>query len=1071
MRLPNLSTADNLTETMLRLDRRRMELENQVSNGQKITLPEDDGMRMGRVIKLDAEKSTLSQYRRNASHATEYLNASHLNLDKLREVTVRAQEIARVAGSGLNGPAMETYGFEVNQLIEEALNRVNSTHRKRALFAGTETKPNFGSTEVKLGKRFQKTIALSGNYVGSANADGKWEMAQGDKLTFRINGDDYVFTTNAAGVTTETAAKALAGFINSDDVTYANAPMLSTSEYSIHRGARDPKLRDPEIKAEARATANGDLVLVGGVGKDFGVNAVYETKYDPNYYFPQATKAKLDEKARELFNKVPAELSSAEYDKLSQVEKDKVSGLVFNDPWKRDLNVASAKIDGASKAKVVHPTDWKRLSAYDYGDLVRHDGKIWRSRIDANWNHKPGETDVKIWEEVPDGYDVPREDWNLTVSNTERREYWMAPDGKMYDLKSDAEASARTIIIEQGQVATPAELQKEVERLVKRVTLSVANFDAKGSESNAAHVSFDPRNQEYFLGSAGKTGNVVSGVFLKGAFKRDVAPALGNPDEANDAHKPGEVILREGRYYLALQNIGKGQNVAAWQYLTHDFPPDGAVKLEAGKPATLRKGDYLQDQVSGKYYVASKDLAVPSSGISSAMLQLKELVEVTQGSDGTVLLLGEKLPVEGGESTFVRGRPLSLRKGGFIHNPENGQFYVANEDLTLDATQSASFDPTQSTSLKLVSAHITNQGVDWSAGKTYDKGQIVHYNGKYYQALQSNWNNVSFNPDTASEYVVRPSDEYVHDKVTGDKVANNAWLPVEKPLGHVLKFQVEHEEAPIVTFPDAGSGGTTAKARVIVDADGHVAGMQLLDPGRYFTGSSADKQILPPGFETASIKLADGRVMDVKILWRQDASDPGPWKISGFDFGTREMLSGVPVGAAKGDVYSFATGSGTFLERRDADGNVADLAYNGSDKNAEFYVGHESKISSLLDAKKGGTSELGSIVSSLVDLREALRNAKPSAYTEEIEAANQKLISLEEKVVDKMGELSSKMVRLETVQSHDEDYFMEIDRRVARDLDVDVSEAIMRLMRASTAYQASLQVGAQMMNTSLLNFI
>ena len=74
-------------------------------------------------------------------------------------------------------------------------------------------------------------------------------------------------------------------------------------------------------------------------------------------------------------------------------------------------------------------------------------------------------------------------------------------------------------------------------------------------------------------------------------------------------------------------------------------------------------------------------------------------------------------------------------------------------------------------------------------------------------------------------------------------------------------------------------------------------------------------------------------------------------------------------------------------------------------------------------------------------------------------------------MVDKMGELSAKMVRMETVQSHDEDYYMEIDQRVSRDLDVDMSEAIMRLMRASTAYQASLQVGAQLINTSLLNYL
>ena len=216
MRIPNLSTAENITETIRRMDQRRLELEQQVSSGQKITLPEDDGMRMGRLIKLDTEKSTLTQYRRNASYATEYLNAGHLNLDKLREVTVRAQEIARVAGSGLNASAMETYGYEVDQLLEEALNRVNSTHRKRALFGGTGTTSGFQSSEVQLGKRFQKTLSFVDNYVGSSNPDGKRELSQGDEIWVNANGHEYVLKAKTAGFTTELAAAAIAEAINND---------------------------------------------------------------------------------------------------------------------------------------------------------------------------------------------------------------------------------------------------------------------------------------------------------------------------------------------------------------------------------------------------------------------------------------------------------------------------------------------------------------------------------------------------------------------------------------------------------------------------------------------------------------------------------------------------------------------------------------------------------------------------------------------------------------------------------------------------------------------------------------
>ena len=42
-----------------------------------------------------------------------------------------------------------------------------------------------------------------------------------------------------------------------------------------------------------------------------------------------------------------------------------------------------------------------------------------------------------------------------------------------------------------------------------------------------------------------------------------------------------------------------------------------------------------------------------------------------------------------------------------------------------------------------------------------------------------------------------------------------------------------------------------------------------------------------------------------------------------------------------------------------------------------------------------------------------------------------------------MGELTASMVRMETVKAHDEDYFMQLDQRISRDLDVDLSETIM----------------------------
>ena len=124
-----------------------------------------------------------------------------------------------------------------------------------------------------------------------------------------------------------------------------------------------------------------------------------------------------------------------------------------------------------------------------------------------------------------------------------------------------------------------------------------------------------------------------------------------------------------------------------------------------------------------------------------------------------------------------------------------------------------------------------------------------------------------------------------------------------------------------------------------------------------------------------------------------------------------------------------------------------------------------------MNASNGGTSELVTSLSSLIELRECLLNPNFSERGELTQIAGKELIEQENSLIDKIGELSSVMVRMDTVRAHDEEYFLEIDKRLSSDLDVDLSEAIMQLTRVSTAYQAAMQVGAQLLNTSLLNYL
>ena len=96
MRIPDLNRSDSITRTIRDLESQRLKLDKQISTGQKISLPEDDGMRIGRVIQLDSEKGKLAQYQRNASYATEFINSGY---DFNISVVAPSQSKIKVVGS------------------------------------------------------------------------------------------------------------------------------------------------------------------------------------------------------------------------------------------------------------------------------------------------------------------------------------------------------------------------------------------------------------------------------------------------------------------------------------------------------------------------------------------------------------------------------------------------------------------------------------------------------------------------------------------------------------------------------------------------------------------------------------------------------------------------------------------------------------------------------------------------------------------------------------------------------------------------------------------------------------
>jgi len=1475
MRLPNLSSSNAITSKIRDLDQQRFQMDRQITSGQKLRLPEDDGMRLGRVLRLETQKGQLTQYQRNASYADEFLNAGHLNLDKLTELNQRAQEIARSAGSSLNGPAMETYGHEINQLIEEALNRINATHRKQALFGGTKLKPKFSNTDVQRGKGETKTFSF--NEISQPGADGKRRMGFGDEIIFALNGREYVLQSKVDGLGTDDVAAKVSDLINNDSDVLKDSLSYETSQYKafVRGSASSSSVYNPSVDLKASVSASGEVVVTGAVGKSFEASSTLLTHWDPNFYLPEQFDQKLKqetasrypgveygdlsqtEKAivQEAVKGVPANLAqsldaeaakqfaNATYSSLTNTQQLEVYKSVVKNNWSRDLTVVNKLTDGSSGLSTSHSDPWKRLTIYQQGDVVRFGDKVYESLDSHNVNHDPANSGTSYWRELNSGYNTEREDWKLEVTGSENRYYWIAPDGKLFDDQASATTYAQNLLysakkVEYTLLDDPsttanegiAQLNLDVANNVRQIAIPVNEFSVQGSENDGT-VFFDPDAMDYRLVASSKDGSIIQGPYIKGnlqLFKpgdtgiqakdvvlhegryflvenpagvdkdnlakivesfppsgtvvtysgqmqqvdpakattnlsagqyildpttnqhyvanqkiayspqdlqaaitnaNSVATALGNqsqsismpvvasafsaygssPYSAGDIISPdglvtkvatnrmrgsfdpkkvynadtsitgvdpqtgttpllphvvyggtdasgkgtyfqfnqnhrgewqsgqavsgSETVYREGKLWSANGSLSSAQNIEAnfsanwtslgsqpttqsllaansvsdvssiveneaktvynasiatnyFQETVFNSAPIAGLDKVANGPAnvTASRGQYLHDTTSGEYFLAKDDVTIDLSlqTITAGDLENNSslnLVALTERSDGNVYLLGDDLPTEGKETSYFANRALNVLSGDFIYDPATKDYYVAKTNVNKPAewagsipfssgdlvkrpsngllysaktnlngsqnteanfstnwelastwvegvalksgdtvykdgnlyTANQSLTATENTAANLANStywtpsvgvpdftlpvndtdvspyfarigsvngngpHASNQGDDWRPTRTYDYGQIVHYQGSYYRSLAYAFNNkISATADGVTQDVlITPGDAMIPSAnalFPNAMVANDKWVKIEEPLNHVMKFRVDNSLKPTVSIKSAGSSGEDAKAEAVVDAYGQVVGLKVLDPGRYFFGTSLGGA-LPPDFQLATVVLPNGEEMQVEILWGQNSKDPGPYVVSGFNIAQSSPVSGASAKAQTGDVFSFATGSKTFLDHRDENGNVVNISYTGSKKDSNYYVGNETKISGFLSAEKGGTKELGDAVQTIIELRDSLNNANPSHYSQAVENSEKQLIAQEESLINKMGELSSRMVRMNTVRSHDEEYFMQIDQRISKDVDIDLSEAIMRLTRISTAYQASLQVGSQLLNTSLLNYL
>lgn len=201
MRVTASSFPSVLSYQLGQLATKQARLQVQAGTGQRFQVASEDPRAMRKVLDLQTEIKSLSQYEKNISTLKDSLDASYAAIKGLKTVSDRANEISTRADGLKTEEELRTYGAEMDQLLERALQLANTRHQTSYLFGGTKnTQQPFAATRDADGK------ITSVTYNGSATVN-ETEIAEGITVKAQIpganttgSGDRGLFADNHSGV-------------------------------------------------------------------------------------------------------------------------------------------------------------------------------------------------------------------------------------------------------------------------------------------------------------------------------------------------------------------------------------------------------------------------------------------------------------------------------------------------------------------------------------------------------------------------------------------------------------------------------------------------------------------------------------------------------------------------------------------------------------------------------------------------------------------------------------------------------------------------------------------------------
>lgn len=154
-----------------------------------------------------------------------------------------------------------------------------------------------------------------------------------------------------------------------------------------------------------------------------------------------------------------------------------------------------------------------------------------------------------------------------------------------------------------------------------------------------------------------------------------------------------------------------------------------------------------------------------------------------------------------------------------------------------------------------------------------------------------------------------------------------------------------------------------------------------------------------------------------------------------------------------------------FTATRDAMGKITAVTYAGAASGAEFRISEGAKLSPFTSGAEN--QQIADFMNNLVSLRDAFQSGGSAA----VQAVRPGLETSENKFLVMLSDIGAKQMRLEVDGHQNAARFAELEKLTGAETDVDLSQVVVKLTQAQTAYQAALQSGAQILNLSLMDYV